>query len=436
MRTTWWALTAAVAITFIAGLPHADAIPAFARRERVSCQMCHFRPPELNQDGHNYVRRGLREEPGGMKAMGPVGQAPAEQTMEGMPSTAMPPVAQGMPGMTMPSATQSMGGMPGMAVPPTAGRRAPLGAPLALPGGEYWALLAHPGVVAQRGAEPEFLWGVVDLWLVGPRDPHWSEVANPSYDLDAGGFGWDQAYVQYVTRWDMRFQSARAGRVLPLAILLNQGGPSMTLSTPVVLSTPPDTGNPWTPATLLRAAEVGAVDLPSWSAYLGAGRPVLEDSDGVGAHTDVYASAERLLSTAGNSVGIYGYWGEITLGSGTPDRGFHRVGLFGNLYRKQQKWVAGYLAGRDTAADGTGLDSSGWFLLGEQLLSDRWAAYARYDGYGQDLVGGGSEHIGGPTLGASWWMRTEAWLTVEAQWLSTTGQETDRTLSAQVTLAF
>jgi hypothetical protein len=112
------------------------------------------------------------------------------------------------------------------------------------------------------------------------------------------------------------------------------------------------------------------------------------------------------------------------------------VGLFGNLYRKQQKWVAGYLSGSDTAADGTRLDNSGWFLLGEQLLSDRWAAYARYDRYRQDLLRGGSQRIRGPALGASWWMRTEAWLTVEAQALATSDRGTERTLSAQLTLAF
>ena len=28
--------------------------------------MCHLRLPELNEDGHSYIRRGLREERGGM----------------------------------------------------------------------------------------------------------------------------------------------------------------------------------------------------------------------------------------------------------------------------------------------------------------------------------------------------------------------------------
>lgn len=41
----------------------AFAIPALARREGVTCQMCHFCMPELNKDGHDYVRRELREEP-------------------------------------------------------------------------------------------------------------------------------------------------------------------------------------------------------------------------------------------------------------------------------------------------------------------------------------------------------------------------------------
>ncbi len=48
----------------------AQAIPAFARREGVKCQMCHFRVPELNEDGHAYLRRGLREKaPGAMSGM-------------------------------------------------------------------------------------------------------------------------------------------------------------------------------------------------------------------------------------------------------------------------------------------------------------------------------------------------------------------------------
>ena len=36
-----------------------QAVPAFARREGVKCQMCHFRLPELNEDGHSYIRRGF-----------------------------------------------------------------------------------------------------------------------------------------------------------------------------------------------------------------------------------------------------------------------------------------------------------------------------------------------------------------------------------------
>jgi len=429
----WGLVGVGVLALCLLSAPRAQAVPAFARREGVTCQMCHFRPPELNQDGHDYVRRGLREKPGGMGAMPSMGKTPAPRSTPEMPGMAMPPAA-GKPAGETP-AIQSGSEMPGMAVRPAAGKPAALGTPLALPEGEYWALLAHPGVVVQRGAEPEFQKGTIDLWLIGPRDSHWSAVANPNYDLDAEEFGWDQAYAQYITHWTSRFQSARVGRVVPLAILLNQGGPSMTLSAPVVLSTPADTGNPWTPSTLLRATEVGAVNLPQGSVYLGAGRPVLEDSEGVRAHTDIYASAERLLGSAGDSLSAYGYWGKAQLSPGTRERGFHRVALFGNVYRRQQKWVAGYLSGRDTAAEGTRLDNSGWFLLGEQLVSDRWAAYARYDGYRQDLVGGGGRRIRGPALGASWWVRTEAWLTVEAQALRTSDQGTERVVSAQLTLA-
>ena len=37
----------------------AAALPAFARREGVKCQMCHFRVPELNEDGRAYLLRGV-----------------------------------------------------------------------------------------------------------------------------------------------------------------------------------------------------------------------------------------------------------------------------------------------------------------------------------------------------------------------------------------
>ena len=53
------------AVSFIE-VESARAVPAFARREGAQCQMCHFRLPELNEDGHSYIRRGLREEQGGM----------------------------------------------------------------------------------------------------------------------------------------------------------------------------------------------------------------------------------------------------------------------------------------------------------------------------------------------------------------------------------
>ena len=41
-----------VAVVSILQVQSSDAVPAFARREGAKCQMCRFRLPELNEDGH------------------------------------------------------------------------------------------------------------------------------------------------------------------------------------------------------------------------------------------------------------------------------------------------------------------------------------------------------------------------------------------------
>lgn len=391
----------------------AQAVPAFARREGVSCQMCHFRVPELNEDGHAYLRRGLREEPGGMAEMPAM---PAGTTMP-MPTT--PP-------------TQ-----------PAAATPRPLGEPLPLRWADYLTVMGHHMVMAERGKRVMIDAGVLDLWIGGPLDQRWSALANPSFDIEAGGSGVEQAYGQYITHWDTRFGSARFGQLLPFAILFNQGGPSMPLSTPVVLETSADTGNPWSPTSNIRGVEVGAVNLARGSLYLGLGQPHVEEDD-VGAaqpvdagerHLDLYASGEYLFGKTGNSLTAYGYWGNATLPTGDDGR-FHRFGAFANVFAARSKFVAGYLQGSDGTGTGVTLDNAGYFVLAEHLLSERWAAYARYDHFRQDLVAGGARTIQGPTLGITWWAQTQIRLTTEAQFLQTTGEPTDRKLTTEFMWVF
>jgi hypothetical protein len=206
----------------------------------------------------------------------------------------------------------------------------------------------------------------------------------------------------------------------------------MTLSTPVVLSTAPDTGTSWTPATLLRGPEFGAVDMPRWNVYIGAGQPHPEDTPaGSETHTDIYASAEGLIGHNGDSLTLYGYSGRALLSPAATERGFHRIGVFGNAYWANNKAVVGYLSGRDKDINNISLKNSGYFLLEEYLLSERWAAYARYDRLRQDLSAGGSQTIRGPALGVSWWAQTQIRLTIEAQLLKTTGQRDNKMLMTE-----
>lgn len=400
---SWLTILCCLAVISVIDVTAAQAIPAFARREGLKCQMCHFRVPELKEDGQAYVRRGLREEPpGAMSDM-------ADQ------------VATPMGGMeAMPSET------------PAAGTPRALGQPLPIKGANYLTVMGHHAFTMQSGEESAFDAGVIDLWAAGPIDQRWSGLANPSLDIQNGGASVDQAYGQFITRWDKKFQSARFGQSLPFAILFNQGGPSMPLSTPVVLSTGPDTGTSWTPATLLRGLEIGAVNTPRWNAYLGAGQPHLESSlTGTEANTDVYASAEYLIGKNDTSVTLYGYSGRAWLSPAATERSFHRIGVFGNAYWPKTKAVVGYLAGSDKDVNNHSLKNSGYFLLGERLLSDRWSAYARYDQMRQGLTAGGSQTTRGPALGVSWWAQTQIRLTVEAQMLKTTGQRDNKTLMAE-----
>lgn len=376
------------------------AVPAFARREGVACQMCHFRVPELNEDGHAYLRRGLREEP-------------SEGQMEGM--------EMGERAESAPAATPR-----------------PLGVPLNLQWANYLSVMGHHDFTAERGERPKFDAGAIDLWMGGPLNLRWSGLTNSAFEVEENGASVDVAYGHYITRWASRFGSGRFGQVMPFAILFNQGGPSMPLSTPAVLSMPGGAGSSWTPTTLLRGLEVGGINLPRWDIYLGAGQPHLEGlPEDAENHTDIYASAERLLGASDNSLTAYAYWGHAWLSPVAPKRAFHRYGAFGNAYWKTRtKGVIGYLAGTDKAEDGRSLDNSGWFLLGEYLFDDRWAGYARWDRFRRDMAAGGSETTSGPALGVSWWAATEIRLTLEAQFLKTTGQRRDRLLTTELLWIF
>jgi hypothetical protein len=105
--------------------------------------------------------------------------------------------------------------------------------------------------------------------------------------------------------------------------------------------------------------------------------------------------------------------------------------VFCNLFWHKTKVVAGYLAGWDRDIQDRSLGSSGYFLLAEQLLSDRWAAYGRYDHLEQDLSGAGSRTTRGPAIGVSWWAQTQIRLTVEARQVETSSESTNKMLIAE-----
>lgn len=395
----------------------ADAVPAFARREGVPCQMCHFRPPELNADGWAYLRRGLREEPPdkGGEAMGGGAMGGGAMAATGVPAAATP---------------------------------RPLGEALPLQWANYLSIMGHHLYVLQRGERPTFDAGVLDLWVGGPLNRHLSGLANPSFDIQNGGSDVGQGYGQYITHWGPRFGSARLGQVLPFAILLNGGDPQMALSTPVMLATPGGSGSNWTPDSFVRGLELGYVEIGRWNLYGGVGQPDIQAGDppfggrsrrlrqGQAAdppekHTDYYASADYLFTPEGDSVTLFGYWGSAWLSDAAPSRSFHRIGAFGNVYLPQIKLTGGYLTGTDEAADGRNLDAPGFFLQAEGLISDRWAAYGRYDWFRRDLAAGGSQRISGPTAGVTWWAETQVRLTLEGQLLSVTGSPQQRTLMSE-----
>ncbi len=385
----------------------ARAVPAFARREGVKCQMCHFRLPELNEDGHSYIRRGLREEQGGM-ASAHGAMAPRQ-------------------GMEM--------GTQDEAKAPVAAMERPLGEPLPLEWQHYLTVMGHHTYEAREHEQAGFHSGMIDAWIAGPIDPHWSGVTNFAFDIQAGGVEVEQAYAQFNTSWTPRFNSVRFGQLLPFAILFNGGGAAMPLSAPVVLEVPSRARNPWAPATLLRGVELGAVNLPRWNAYLGAGQPQLEGLAGTG-HTDLYASGELLFGERGNAFSAFGYKGRIEASPGAPSIDYERMALFANCYGPRTKGVAGMLWGTDRPDGESSLGTHGGFLLGELLLNDRWAGYARYDYAHRDVPVGDAETTDGPTVGVSFWAQTQVRLTLETQFLKSADASRDRSAVAELMWAF
>ena len=377
-----------------------QAVPAFARREEAKCQMCHFRLPELNEDGHSYIRRGLREEPGGMSAHA---------------------------GMKMGTGAEPAG--------PVASTARPLGEVLPLEWQHYLTLMGHHAYEASRGQKARFHAGEIDGWIGGPLDPHWSGLAAVGLDIESGEVEVEQAYGQYNTSWSPRFASVRFGQLLPFAVLFNGGGAQMPLSRPVILDTPSRLENPWAPTTRLRGVELGVVDLPKWNAYVGLGQPQIDELAGA-RHTDVYASAEYLLGEAGHAVSGFGYSGKLSGGPGQPAIEYDRIALFANLYAPRTKGVLGYLWGTDRADGESSLHTRGGFVLGEVLLTDRVSGYARYDHASKQAPVGQDVVTDGPTVGVSFWAQTQVRLTLESQFLKTTGTSRDRGAAAELMWAF
>ena len=404
-----------VVVLSVLRVPSSVAVPAFARRENAKCQMCHLRLPELNEDGHSYIRRGLRAALGGMAAGAEMGKASMDAPM---------PPGMDMHTTTGPAATN-----------PDASTERPLGEPVPLAWEKYLTVMGHHMLSAHSHERPGFRSGTIDVWVAGPVDPHWSGLANVAFDVEGGGVGVEQAYVQYNTSRNRRFFSARFGQLMPFAILFNGGGAAMPLSAPLALEMPLGTRNPWAPTTLTRGVELGAVDLPRWNAYLGAGQPQI-DAPSSESHTDLYGSAEYLVGEGGDAVSLFGYRGQIAASAIEPVLDFSRVAAFANLYAPRAKGVLGVLWGSDSPIAGPSLASKGAFLLGEFLLTDQWAAYGRYDYLRHEVPAGEAEATDGPTVGMSFWAHTQIRLTLEAQFLKTAELARERGATAEVLWAF
>jgi hypothetical protein len=450
-RVVWTGLLLSTVALSLLEVSRSEALPAFARREGAQCQMCHYRLPELNEDGHAYIRRGLREAP--LMAMPTTHSSsqPAKPAVGAKDHGMMP----SMPGMdhgkapakpaaksaaapkhtTKPATATSGMAMDAMGAPTAAATERPLGEVVPLEWQDYLTVLGHHGFEARRDERAGFDAGEVELWIAGPLDPHWSAIATIVYGIETGEVSVEQTYAQYNSAWGDKFYSVRAGQIMPFAVFFNGGGPEMPLSHPVILDEPSRSEVPRAPMTLLRGAEAGYVDLPNWNAYVGVGQPEIGASAD-DARTDVYASAERLFGAAGNAVSGLGYLGSIAATPASPSIEYRRLLLFANAYGARTKGVLGLLVGNDTPEGGDALATTGGFLLGEAAFTDRWAGYARYDHADRELANGDHETTSGPTLGVSHWVQTQVRLTLETQFLKATGATRDASAALQLLWAF
>ena len=153
-------------------------------------------------------------------------------------------------------------------------------------------------------------------------------------------------------------------------------------------------------------------------------------------HTDVYASAECLIGGNGNAVSVFGYKGEIAASAEQPSLDYERAVLFANVYGAKAKGVLGLLWGRDKPVGDQSLDIKGGFMLGEVLLAEQWAGYARYDYAKREVPVGDAEITDGPAFGASFWAQTQLRLTLESQFLKQTGAARDRSAIGELMWAF
>lgn len=370
-----------ISLVSIFQVQRARAVPAFARREESQCQMCHYRMPELNGDGNAYIRRGLREDQGGSKSwfdMSERGAKPAE-----------------------------------------------LGDATALAWQNYLSVLGHPTIEAARGDKTVFNPGAVEAWLGGPVNAHWSAFAIIGFDLETGEAGVEQAYAQFNSSVSEKFISVRAGQMLPLAVYFNGGGVGMPLSAPVALEAATGDANPWTATTLLRGAEVGAVDMAKWNVYGGVVQPQLEGMDGV-THTDFYGSAEYIVKDDGSAISAFGYVGKIP-GSSGQEVDYDRAAVFASFYLPRTKAMLGGLWGKDKPTGLADFNSKGAFGQAEVLLAERWGAYGRYDYASREVPTSSDVKTDGPTVGLTYWAQTQVRLTVEGQFLKETGSDRAKT---------
>jgi len=358
--------------------------------------MCHFRVPELNGDGRAYMLRGLREKPHGSVPESDMGMEMAKTGVAASPRS--------------------------------------LGEALPLSLSDYATIMGHPGVQTTRHQRTKVNAGMVEGWIGGPLNRQWSAFVLPVFDIDAGTFEVEQAYGQWITDWSGRFGSVRFGQFLPLAILLHQGGPAMPLSAPLILSVS-TAEDIWAPSTALHGIEMGAVDLEMGNAFVGVVQPQAEGGGTTG-QTDFFVSTEYFIGEEGDAVSGLGYIGALPSSHGEPSVDYERIAVFADVYPPRMKGGVGFLWGRDKPEEGRSLDSSGGFILVEALPSQRWAAYGRYDYFTQEVLIGDDVTMNGPAAGISFWAHTQVRLTIEAQFLKTTGEARDRAGTAELLWAF